>query len=101
MLALALVPCTDTGQEADVLSTEISFTAHSHSDSHDHHSNNSEDDTCPPFCICSCCSFVIGAPEVISYLALSIPPLPGNKPSFAPVLYPGSFNTNIWSPPRS
>jgi hypothetical protein len=101
MLTLALIPCMDT-VDAGVLSTttEIEVTAQAHPDDHDHQSKDCEEDACPPFCICDCCSCVISIPQMTT-IAL---PVFTPKPSEAPVStanFPTTGVKNaIWSPPR-
>ncbi|WP_367388420.1 DUF6660 family protein [Lewinella sp. LCG006] len=101
MLILALIPCSDTA-DLQVLNTEITVTTttSTHPDDHDHHSKDCAEDTCPPFCICDCCSGIISLPQMATIPLIVFTPKPGEAPSFTPNFPTSGVNNPIWSPPK-
>ena len=100
MLALALVPCGDGGGGIVETLKHIAGIEHQHISDHDQHSNNCGDDTCAPFCVCSCCSTVIDTPEKLPFQEVSLSPIPSSTPSFLLNINPSSFFAAIWQPPK-
>lgn len=50
-IALAVVPCGDKDDCNDIKQSELCQTQHQHHNDQDH-----EDESCTPFCVCSCCA---------------------------------------------
>ena len=100
MLALSLVPCGDGGGGIVEIANHLFGIEHTHISDHDQHSNSCGDDTCSPFCICSCCSTVIDIPIKLPFQIKNPPPTPERTPSFAPDIIHSSFFPTIWQPPR-
>ena len=100
MLALALVPCADTAEAQPLSRVAISIDSTVHPDDHDHHSKDCAEDTCPPFCICDCCSCVISLPEITEIYSTVFTPKPGNAPLFVASFTTAGVKSAIWSPPK-
>lgn len=100
MLALSLIPCGDGGGGIVELVNHFFGVEHQHVSDHEQHSNDCGDDTCSPFCVCSCCSTVIDVPEKLPFQATLPPPIPSKTPSFTPNINPSAFLTSIWQPPK-
>ncbi len=60
--------------------------------------NNDHQDTCPPFCVCSCCGSNVIIPSQIFYKEISekifLHSLDGYVSN-----YSFQFNTSVWHPP--
>lgn len=100
MFVLSLIPCGDGGGGFVELVNHYFGVEHQHISDHKQHSNSCGDDTCSPFCICSCCSTTISAPEKLPFQVTSPPPIPSRTPSFFSNINPSSFFASIWQPPR-
>jgi hypothetical protein len=89
------VPCPSTQKP------QLSITKLTGWPTTDHdHSNSCTDDTCPPFCICDCCSLVLGASQVVAIPLLVFTPRPTVVPAFIAKYAPVGVRVAIWSPPR-
>ena len=100
MLALARVPCGDSGSGImEIVNHFFGFEHQDYSD-HEQHSNTCDDDLCSPFCICSCCASTVDYPVKLPFLIKSLPSIPEAIPSFVPNIIFSSFYTSIWQPPR-
>ena len=62
ILALSLAPCSDGGGGIVETANHFLGIEHQHVSDHEHHSNGCGDDTCTPFCVCSCCSMALEIP---------------------------------------
>jgi len=100
MLALALIPCADTAEAQTHDSADLVVNTQAHPDDHDHQSKDCAEDTCPPFCICDCCSCVISLPEMTEIYSTIFTPKPGNAPVFAANFTTAGVKSPIWSPPK-
>jgi hypothetical protein len=101
MLALSLIPCSD-GEGVGILEVANHFfdIEHQHVSSHDKHSNNCGDDTCTPFCVCSCCSVSINIPNNTIFPNKHIPLISSKLHTYNSSFYPSGFLTSIWQPPK-
>jgi len=81
MLALSLVPCGDGGNGIVEIAKHFFGAEHQHVSDHDQHSNGCGDDTCTPFCICSCCSMALDIPIRLSFQVKPQPPKPVKLPA--------------------
>lgn len=100
MLALALVPCGDGGGGIVELGKHFFDISHQEQADHERHSDNCGDDSCAPFCICSCCSSALSGPVKLPMLVKSPTPIQASVPSFTIQIIPSSFNHSIWQPPK-
>jgi hypothetical protein len=93
MLSLSLVPCSD--KENDICSVSAADIA-THSDTS--HTEDHED-TCTPFCTCSCCgsgvAFISFEGFTIAEPISSVSP----NPVFDQIAVT-TFNHSIWQPPK-
>lgn len=100
MLALSLVPCGDGGGGILEIANHLFGTEHQHLSDHEQHSNDCGDDTCTPFCICSCCSSALDIPTELP-VRIKIPtPFPNTIPSCFQNEISFSFDQSIWQPPK-
>lgn len=99
IFALSLFPCGDEG--GGIVEITYQFLEVEHIDSSDHqeHSKDCGDDTCSPFCICSCCASALDAPAKLPCLTNSIPLLAKTIPSFLRNEVSFAFIHSIWQPP--
>jgi len=72
MFALSLIPCGDGGGGIVEIVNHLFGIAHQHQSDHDHHSKGCGDDTCTPFCVCSCCSITTCIPTNTNLTSNSI-----------------------------
>jgi hypothetical protein len=100
MLALTLVPCGDGGGGIIEIANQLFEVEHQHASDHGQHSNDCGDDTCTPFCICSCCSSALDTPAKLPLLVETITPVPRTKPSFIPNFILSNHNPFVWQPPK-
>lgn len=100
MLALALVPCGDGGGGITEIIRYFTEEEHLFMSDHEQHSNSCGDDTCSPFCICSCCSSVMDTPIKLHFQITPKTAIPSNTPSFFININPSSFFAAIWQPPK-
>jgi len=89
MLTLSCLPCGDSADCIDEISTAISETL-------PHHENHEEN--CTPFCVCACCAVPIVQPN---YFVVT----PRLKPfCVSNIIFDEDFFSsnihNIWQPPR-
>lgn len=99
MLALSLAPCSDGGGGIVEMLNHLSGVEHQHTSDHNQHSNDCGDDTCPPFCVCSCCSMALDVPIKLRFSVKDLPPTPTESPSLYSDFIPSSFIHSIWHPP--
>jgi len=100
MFALSLAPCGDGGNGIVEIAKHFFGVEHQHISDHDQHSNGCGDDTCTPFCVCSCCSMALDVPTKLPFLVKYLPPTPAKLPSSYSDFIPSSFHHSIWQPPR-
>lgn len=93
ILALSVVPCSDTyyGHNGD-----RAVAAYSQS-----HGKVDKNDTCTPFCTCSCCCTSVN-PEIepIQICFEKIPPVSVVKFSLRNINVFSNYHGNIWQPPK-
>jgi hypothetical protein len=95
LMAVSFYPCTDT------VSTVATGIAMETTHNHDHNSDEEEHHTCPPFCVCNCCSV-----QVLNYVSsVSVDfPIPFQsiplKESFYVSNLSDSYSGSIWQPPQ-
>lgn len=99
LLALSLVPCGDGGGGILEIANHLLGTEHQHISDHDQHSNGCGDDSCSPFCVCSCCSISVNTPTSIGFKLKQRTPFPLVAPAFTNTHLPYFFNPSIWQPP--
>lgn len=100
MLALSLIPCGDGGGGIVEIVNHLTGIEHQHISDHEHHSNGCGDDTCTPFCVCSCCSMALDVPIKLSFQVEYLPPTPIKSPTSFSTFIPSSFHLSIWQPPK-
>lgn len=91
---LACTPCVD-GDGVTFASTEVAAKDVDHS--HDH-----TNDSCTPFCICSCCGIqVLNYTQPITYnpMVITRPAAVKETPSYKSQFISGYFGS-IWQPPQ-
>jgi hypothetical protein len=99
MLALSLIPCGDGGGGIVKIANHLFGIEHERHSDHEQHSNGCGDDTCSPFCVCSCCSIVINSPEENQFnLLLLLPPFK-ELPSCVRNEFSFDFISTVWQPP--
>ena len=99
MIALAFIPCGDTGGGLVQLADYLLETEHLEHSDHTQHSNDCGDDFCSPFCVCTCCASVLDAPTNFPFQIKAILPIPETKPSFVSNLIPAAVYSAVWRPP--
>lgn len=99
MLTLSLVPCGDENGGIIEIANHILGIEHIHVSDHDQHSSGCGDDTCSPFCACSCCSIPIDIPVKLPVLKEYLLLMSTDKPLFYSDFIPSSFIHSIWHPP--
>ena len=99
-LMLSLIPCGDGGSGILEIANYFLGIEHHHISNHAQHSNGCGDDTCSPFCICSCCSISIKITDNINFTDKYKIVISQKLPSFKSNFYPSGFNASIWQPPR-
>jgi len=99
MLALSLIPCGDGGGGIVELANHFLEIEHQHISDHKQHSNDCGDDTCSPFCVCTCCSIVIDSLDENQFFVTAPLPLPEELPSCFRNEVSFDFNNFIWHPP--
>ena len=100
MILLSLAPCGDGGNGIIEIVHNILNIEYEHISDHEEHSNSCGDDSCTPFCICSCCSTPVYTIDHFEEPTISIFSQPDTKPSFIPNLVSSSINLSIWQPPK-
>lgn len=100
MLALSLVPCGDGGGGIVEVINHFFEIEQQHISDHEEHSNDCGDDTCSPFCICSCCSASIDTPSDMTYINRHIFRISKQMLSLLSSFYPHNFHFSIWHPPK-
>lgn len=92
ILVVSLLPCGDMSECHE--NTKVSFSASTNHDNHKH-----DNETCSPFCICSCCgSTVINLDNMATFsdfVLLHSKAFPVFKQTFISVEY-----FHIWQPPK-
>lgn len=100
MLILSLSPCGDGGSGIVELTKHYFGIEHNHISDHEQHSKGCGDDTCTPFCVCSCCSMSIDLPTKIPYFVKH----PSTKlvkfTSLETDFTMSSYILSIWHPPK-
>lgn len=99
MLALLLVPCGDGGGGIVEIANHFFEIEHEHLSDHEQHSNSCGDDSCSPFCVCSCCSISVNSPINADLNIKFIPLLVFKKIFISDDKIVSSFNPLIWHPP--
>lgn len=100
MLALSFIPCGDGGGGIVELANHFLEIEHQHISDHDQHSNGCGDDTCSPFCVCSCCSISINIATNTELKDNYIILISRNVLSYNSDFYPSNFSSSIWQPPK-
>jgi len=100
LLVMSLVPCGDGGGGILEIANHLLGTEHQHISDHDQHSNGCGDDTCSPFCVCSCCSISINIATNTELKDNYIILISRNVLSYNSDFYPSSFSSSIWQPPK-
>lgn len=100
MLALSLVPCGDSGSGITEIASHFFDLEQRQLSDHEQHSNDCDDDTCSPFCVCSCCSISINVPNNTFLLDRHIPLISQKLVSYDSNFYPSGFSNSIWQPPK-
>jgi hypothetical protein len=100
MIALSLIPCGDGGGGIVEIVNHFMGVEHQHVSDHEQHSNGCGDDTCTPFCVCSCCSITTSIPANASFTSGYFTLIYQKLPSFKSNFYSSGFLTSIWQPPR-
>jgi len=100
MIALSLVPCGDGGGGVVEIANHFLGVEHQHISDHEQHSNGCGDDTCTPFCICSCCSSAVDTPTKLPFRIKTPTPSPNITPSCIRNEVSFAFNNSIWQPPK-
>lgn len=96
MIALSCFPCADVKSQ-----DSITHTLNEVVSSHENHSHKSENDLCPPFCICNCCGSLMLSYQPTNFF--SFPLL--SKSIITPLhtyksILSSSFYVSIWQPPQ-
>ena len=100
MLALSLIPCGDGGGGIVEIANHVFDLEHQHISDHDQHSNDCGDDTCTPFCICSCCSISVHIPTNVDFSKTeNLPSFSQKLPSIISRFIPSGYNASVWHPP--
>ena len=91
IFALSMFPCTDVGVCGAADGDKVE-----HSDDHDH--SGEHEDTCPPFCVCSCCGIVF------TFLELNDLPIQIYTPNYSyshhyQFDYAYLHHNSLWRPP--
>ncbi|TXH21148.1 MAG: hypothetical protein E6Q95_04325 [Chitinophagaceae bacterium] len=90
---LLVYPCSDSTMDCTKIVQDSTETAHHH--------NGKTNDSCTPFCFCSCCSIQISAYH-FNYSTLGIP----TKKYYSPlnvieeIKFISNYYGNIWQPPK-
>lgn len=94
LLALSVMPCTDVHTTCSSESAILTI-----AENHDHASDHN--DTCSPFCVCSCCN-TIGTLHFTEYYLKSAKQYVALHAKFAvrAIVYDSNFFGNIWQPPK-
>ncbi len=100
MFALTLIPCGDGGGGILEITNHLLGVEHAHSSDHEKHSRDCGDDTCSPFCICSCCSSTLDTPIKVPLKVKSFSPIPDKVPYYISNIIYSSFQSSIWQPPK-
>jgi hypothetical protein len=89
------MPCADMEVNSYV------HTVTEFSSNHDNHSHEKENDLCPPFCVCNCCSAnVLIYSSTISYDFPIIYKVIKTKEPFYKSIFASNFTGSIWQPPQ-
>lgn len=99
LLTLSLIPCGDGGGGIIEIANHLFGVVHQHVSDHEQHSNGCADDTCTPFCVCSCCSITTNIPTSASLTSNHITLISQKLPSYKSNFYPSGYNAAIWHPP--
>jgi hypothetical protein len=93
IMALTIMPCTDS------ITCEESSSNHTSTHQHDH--GDDESDTCSPFCVCACCGisgFVFESPKIYIQRVQKI-----NSPELISSYnsqFHSSYFYSFWQPPK-
>ncbi len=101
LLVLAVQPCKDGLLPRDNQWHEIQTVAHLDQSSQD--TNNSPDDLCSPFCVCSCCG-INSVPNIVySVPATTFQNLEKATAEFSQYKspYESTRSFSIWQPPKA
>ena len=101
LFSLALVPCGDNG--VVVLASDAPTVMHQVNPDHQHQDSEHQDH-CTLFCVCACCSAVVGTPPASLDLYAEIVPLPPagkTVPTFTRHWTPQLAADGTWQPPRA
>lgn len=93
-LALPCMPCMDKSECKEQAGT-TSITAGSHAGHQD------EDESCAPFCNCTCCGQIVSESSSALKMATVKQPPDKKQPAFyCSISLPSDYFGNIWQPPR-
>lgn len=100
LLTLSIIPCGDNGGGIIEVLNQWFNAEHEYFSDHQHHNNTCGDDSCAPFCICSCCSINTSIPTGIGFIckewaSISITILPRYFNC-----YLSEYLTSVWQPPK-
>ena len=100
LLSLAAVPCGDNGMV--MLASDAPALLHEINPDHEHQVPEHQDH-CTLFCVCACCSAVVGTPPAPVDLYVdnsSLPPTGKTVPFFNRHWSPSLSGNATWQPPR-
>ena len=91
---LVVIPCSDTSLEcSNTIEQTTTETAHNH--------NGKTNDSCTPFCFCSCCSLQISAYYFNhSELGITIQKYTTPQNIIQDIRFISNYYGNIWQPPK-
>lgn len=99
IFALSLIPCGDGGGIVEI-ANHFFGVEHQHISDHEQHSKGCGDDTCTPFCVCSCCSNTTSIPKSANLTGSYITLISQKLLPYSSNFYPSGVNASIWQPPR-
>lgn len=90
ILSLSVMPCTDG---LTVVCDPV------HGTTHDHHGHSHQsEDSCPPFCVCSCCGIAMVLSEIELVDEVIRPVIPSVNFHYE-MTYNGGVEVAVWQPP--
>lgn len=101
-LVLSTMPCTDAVLALNGSSAAARYGSSTSSLSHHHHRNDTHNDLCSPFCVCSCCGQLITAPLKHSLgESLTVAIYDGQKPTvYYTQHWTSHYLNDIFRPPQ-
>jgi len=96
LVAISMLPCSDYSNRCE----DRPLTTQTSNQEHDH--NRDSDDSCTPFCHCSCCSISIAFTDVsiVPHLEKTSPSFFAKKLFWNNDFFVSAYSGNIWQPPR-